>query len=487
MGTVHQFPSQRKQDRHEPVDHLARALRVAVDNKVGADASFERREGAALELTNEATRLFLQDELEVIGARFGVRVEVDGVVYKQHEPGVVRYYTLCGSADIERWTYREVGVQNGPTIVPLELAAGLVERTTPALGSRIALGYAKGHMRSCEEDMKSDHRCPPSRSTLERTAKAIGDEASKAARRIESRIRNAEALPEGTVAVSIGLDRTSVPMEETVSPGEKPAGRRKERVKPYERTKPERIDVNYRMAYVGTIAFHDSDGEVLATRRYAAAADESPTERLVEPLMGDLRNALRRAPQLAVGVVQDGAPELWNLMSPALAAEPLVTHWYEAIDRYHLNERLAKALRLVEPNAGAREAKSSQWNDSLDEYDDAIDSIGMWLAERYIEAVNRNDDEVAKELNDHLTYLDNNCNRMAYAHLYELGLPVGSGVTEGACKSVVQMRTNSCGQRWRPEGLSAVLTLRAVYLSERLPRFWAHLSRRYRKDVAKCA
>lgn len=90
MGTVHQFPAQSKQDRQEAVGQLARALRVAVDGQVGADASFEQREQAALELTNEVTRLFLQDELEAIGMRFGVRVEVDGVIYKRHEPGTAR-------------------------------------------------------------------------------------------------------------------------------------------------------------------------------------------------------------------------------------------------------------------------------------------------------------------------------------------------------------------------------------------------------------
>ena len=49
----------------------------------------------------------------------------------------------------------------------------------------------------------------------------------------------------------------------------------------------------------------------------------------------------RQVPALAVGVIQDGAPELWNLLRPALLAEPLVTACYEAIDRYHLTERLA--------------------------------------------------------------------------------------------------------------------------------------------------
>jgi len=87
----------------------------------------------------------------------------------------------------------------------------------------------------------------------------------------------------------------------------------------------------------------------------------------------------------------------------------------------------------------------------------------------------------------HVTYLENNAHLMQYARLRDAGLPVGSGVTEGACKSVVKKRTNNSGQRWRPEGLEAVLALRSVHMSERLPRFWAHFARGYRKEVTRCA
>ena len=494
MGTVHRFPVERKTMPARAAEgaavELARALRVCVDAMVGADASFSQREDAALELGNEATRLFLCDDLVAIAERHGEAVEVEGHIYKRHEPGTVRYYTLCGAIDIERFTYREVAMQNGPTIVPMELEAGLVEGTTPALGYRIMLGYAKDHMRSCEEDMKADHRRPPSRSTMERTAKAIGAQAKVVLPRIEPRLRNAEPVPEGTIAISVGLDRTSVPMEEPqAADSETPRKRRKKRTKPYERKKPEPVDVNYRMAYVGTIGFYNADGERLASRCYAAAAHESPTEQIVSRIMADLRSALRAAPTLAVGVVQDGAPELWNLVSPALAAEPLVaeTRCYEAIDRYHLNERLGNILRCTEPDVARRMARLSAWNTSLDQSDTAIYRIREFVRAVHSEAIAKNDPTLLEQLEPHLTYLENNAHRMRYVRLIEAGLPIGSGATEGACKSVIQKRANSGGQRWRHVGLEAVVTLRAVHLSERLPRFWAHFAAAYRNEVTKCA
>jgi hypothetical protein len=487
MATVHQFPVRRNQPDVSPLADVAQALRRAVDAQVGAETSFEAREAAALAVTNEATRQFLQDELEAIAERYGSQVEVDGRLYQRHEPGTVRYYTLCGAIDLERWTYREIGVRNGPTIVPLDLEAGLVERATPALGSRVALGYAKAHMRSCEEDMQADHRCPPSRSTLERMAKAIGREAKRVAPRVERRLRQAERVPEGAVALSLGLDRSAVPMEEALGAGEVPATRRTARRRPYARTPPAPVNVTYRMAYVGTISFHDAAGETLASRGYTAGAHESPTDRIVAPLMADLRHALQQEPTLAVGVIQDGAPELWNLLRPAVVAAAQGTTYCEAIDRYHLNDHLGDLLRALEPDAAARAARLSQWNDSLDVNDNAIYRIREGIRTAYADAVARQDDTLRDHLAPHVTYLENNAYLMRYARLRAVGLPVGSGVTEGACKSAIQMRTNGSSQRWHPDGLEAVLTLRAVHLSDRFPRFWANFARTYRKEVARCA
>ncbi|MEO8901784.1 MAG: hypothetical protein ABI488_08165 [Polyangiaceae bacterium] len=74
------------------------------------------------------------------------------------------------------------------------------------------------------------------------------------------------------------------------------------------------IDVNFRMAYVGTVSIVDEHGEALVTRRYAApACDDAAT--LVAKMTADVRAAVRRDPNLAVGAVQDGAPARHALRS----------------------------------------------------------------------------------------------------------------------------------------------------------------------------
>ena len=182
---------------------------------------------------------------------------------------------------------------------------------------------------------------------------------------------------------------------------------------------------------------------------------------------------------LPILVVQDGAPELWNIMRSGLQAEPSVGEWHEAIDRFHLMEHLGAALTIIEDNPAARKLKLATWSRELDADDDAIDGIRAFFGAVESEL----SESEQKKLDEQRTYLENNHDRMRYATLRARGLPVGSGATEGACKSVVNVRAKRSGQRWHDEGVTASLTLRAIYLSERLGAFWVHLSATYRAEV----
>ena len=143
---------------------------------------------------------------------------------------------------------------------------------------------------------------------------------------------------------------------------------------------PAPIDVNWPTAYVGTITLTNDVGEALVTRKYAATASEG-SERIMKQLFADLRSALRQSPRMAVGVVQDGAPELWTVVTDALMGEASVSTWCEAIDRLHLNERLGAALQIVEPTSTETPSRYERWQVALDVRDDAIEEIESWLVQ----------------------------------------------------------------------------------------------------------
>ena len=54
---------------------------------------------------------------------------------------------------------------------------------------------------------------------------------------------------------------------------------------------------------------------------------------------------------------------------------------------------------------------------------------------------------------------------MRYAEYRAVGVPLGSGVTEAACKTIYTQRLKLSGMRWESTGAQAVLNLRALLLS----------------------
>ena len=237
------------------------------------------------------------------------------------------------------------------------------------------------------------------------------------------------------------------------------------------------------MGWVGTVCITAQDGEPLVTRRYAAAAHAGPAS-VLHRMMADVQLALEQNPALHVGVVQDGAPQLWSLMNDALRTVLKVPGrgwgihawkrlpWRETIDWYHLMERLGAALKILVKSDSVREGLLDRFKQMLSGDDRAIRTITRWLT---IAAARR----PSKELNDVIGCYFIAQWRFRYASLSELGLQKGSGVTEGACKSLITKRTKRSGQRWRPRGISAVLALRSLLESDRLERFWDLFTPRY--------
>ncbi|MDN5938579.1 MAG: hypothetical protein L0H83_07930, partial [Salinisphaera sp.] len=54
---------------------------------------------------------------------------------------------------------------------------------------------------------------------------------------------------------------------------------------------------------------------------------------------------------------------------------------------------------------------------------------------------------------------------MRYAEYRSWGVPLGSGVTEAACKTLYTQRLKLSGMRWRKPGAQTILNLRVLQLS----------------------
>jgi hypothetical protein len=88
---------------------------------------------------------------------------------------------------------------------------------------------------------------------------------------------------------------------------------------------------------------------------------------------------------------------------------------------------------------------------------------------------------LSKTLKDNLqasiTYFENHLHQMNYAQYREHNYPIGSGVTEAACKTLIKQRLCSSGMRWKEKGASVILSLRALVLTpNRWSQFWNKLN-----------
>jgi hypothetical protein len=80
-------------------------------------------------------------------------------------------------------------------------------------------------------------------------------------------------------------------------------------------------------------------------------------------------------------------------------------------------------------------------------------------------------------------YLLNHRQYMRYDEYLAAGLPVASGVIEGACRHLVKDRMDLTGARWTLAGAEAVLRVRALRSSGDFAAYWAfHLQAEYRRN-----
>ena len=63
------------------------------------------------------------------------------------------------------------------------------------------------------------------------------------------------------------------------------------------------------------------------------------------------------------------------------------------------------------------------------------------------------------------TYFENHSHQMDYPRYEAMGLHIGSGIAEAACKFVIQTRFKRCGMRWSRDGAENLLRLRQTYLN----------------------
>jgi hypothetical protein len=95
-----------------------------------------------------------------------------------------------------------------------------------------------------------------------------------------------------------------------------------------------------------------------------------------------------------------------------------------------------------------------------------ISDIQRSVAQRRLSAKQR------KPVDQCLKYFTKNASFMRYPQFLAQGLPIATGVIEGACRHLIQDRLGITGARWGLEGAEAILKLRAIHSSGDWDDYW---------------
>ena len=180
--------------------------------------------------------------------------------------------------------------------------------------------------------------------------------------------------------------------------------------------------------------------------------------------------AVRRDPQQKMHwvVLTDGNEDL--LRQVAAAAKRYKVEIVLVQDFIHVLEYLWKAAYALHPDAAeARE----RW--VMDRATAVLEGRAQDVAVGLRRAATRKQlsQNARKPLDKAADYIDNNQQRLQYNRALRHGLPIATGVIEGACRHLVKDRMDITGARWGLARAEAILKLRSLKISGDLPAYLA--------------
>ena len=148
----------------------------------------------------------------------------------------------------------------------------------------------------------------------------------------------------------------------------------------------------------------------------------------------------------------------------------------EVLDFYHASEHLSDTCKaLYGEQTPSFKQHYDRWRGLT--YDGKIDTVVSELKE-FRDRCEK--DSVRDDVQGEISYFEKNRDRMHYDEYRKMGIPIGSGVVESACKHVIGKRLKQSGMTWSPKGAKGMLQIRSSLKSKRFQKDF----RRTLADVA---
>jgi len=299
----------------------------------------------------------------------------------------------------------------------------------------------------------------PSAAHLDRLPRCIQSIVDKDRLEIEEKIRKADVLPDrdSVALIMVSLDGVMTPMKDAP------------RIPGLQKT--DAGPKGHKEAACATVNLFDQNGDRLHTIRFGRMP-ESKKPTLQQQLKDELRQVRARYPGAKVQAVADGAEENWRILGEI--ADELGIATENTLDYYHAMEYVADAFKLA--GGSDTQADTKYWGEVLRTEPKGVESLIAAIESRIALAKGETREKLQKKLN----YIVNHKDMMQYARLLAAKQPIGSGIQEAACKTLVSQRMKNSGMTWSQSGGQAIITLRGFYQSERWDNAWKVLRYKFR-------
>lgn len=320
--------------------------------------------------------------------------------------------------------------RGGKTVVPLELEGRLLgSSNTPRFSQQVSWKYGHLSAEQVSEDLRLNHN----RLVSKKLIQSISAHVAVIAYQKEMEWSYAlPALTQVVTHISVGRDGTTTAIR----------------------------DQGYRETMCGTLSLYAANGERLHTV-YTACAPEHGKDLFNSVLDMEISRIKASFPSVTYVGLADGAKDNWTYLAPHVQVEIL--------DFYHVTQYLNEVSRVFIRGKKA----ASKWLETACHDLKHSPAGAQRILEELIAWQKKIDPDRAGIMQKTVTYFTNNTQRMHYADYQKKGYPIGSGVTEGACKSVIKQRLSQSGMRWNIDPAQGMLIQRALLATKgRWEQFW---------------
>jgi len=326
--------------------------------------------------------------------------------------------------------------KTGILYYPVDDKSGVIQNTTPRLAKSITSKYIRMAGSEVVEDLEENHALNLSLSHIQSISYIVGRLAEKKENEI---VYSLPKFNEEIATVAIGMDGTCSFVGNS----------------------------GWRETMVGTISLYNKYGDRLHTI-YVAQAPEYGKEQFKLRMTKEIKEIIKTVPSSAKYVgIADGAKDNWTFLKSFVEIE--------IVDFYHVTEYLAKASKAYNFK---NQDKQKEWLESACHIlkNDEYSALAILEEMKELQKKKSLSKQVRKDLTSAITYFTNHSKQMKYSEAIANNLPIGSGVTESACKVIVKQRLCLSGARWSHCGANNMLRLRAINSTDgRWEEFWDKL------------